>query len=321
MPFHPPSLVDSIFRKTATNPSRLVLIRDSVDVEPMRHQSVFRRAYASFESHNPSRFGAALSFYLVFTIGPALLIAISAAARIFGRDAAEHRILQLFGSEETSAAVAEMVRAAATPYAGWLATSIGFLGLFFGLSGMYRQIRDALRAIWHMEPAKPVGLFATIIHRLTSIATVLAVSVVLFLSVIADAAISMTGKYAQSRMYGGEGLWHLVQLSVSTIVLALLFAAIFRHVPRTPILWHDAALGAIVTAVLFVFGKFLLGLYLGKAAVGSRYGPAGSVIVVMVWAYWSAQIFFFGLELTHVYSAHDQDEVTREGPPDRTTTE
>ncbi|MEA2163558.1 MAG: rane protein [Thermoanaerobaculia bacterium] len=278
----------------------------------MRHHSIFRRTYKSFSRHNPSRFGAALSFYLVFTIGPALLITISAAARIWGRDVAERRILQIFGSEATSAAVGELVRAAATPYAGWLATSIGFLGLFFGLSGMYRQIRDALRTIWHIDPVKPAGLFATIIHRLTSIATVLAVSIVLFLSVIADATISMTGKYAQARLYGGEGLWHAVQLSLSTIVLALLFAAIFRYVPRTPIRWHDVALGAIVTAVLFVFGKFLLGLYLGKAAVGSRYGPAGSVIVVMVWAYWSAQIFFFGLELTHVYSAHDHDEIARE---------
>jgi len=283
--------------------------------EPPGLRTVFRRTYASFARHNPSRFGAALSFYAVFTIGPALLIAISAAAKIVGRDVAERRILRLFSSfgETAAAAITELVKAAATPNAGWLAATIGFVGLFFGLSGMYRQIRDALRAIWHVEPVAPAGLVAIIIHRMTSIATVLGVSLLLFISALADAAISLTGKYAERQLQGGEALWHVVQLSVSTVVLSLLFAAIFRYLPKKRLLWRDVALGATVTAVLFVFGKFLLGLYLGKAAVGSRYGPAGSVIVVMVWAYWSAQIFFFGLELTHMYSdAHHAEPLAEE---------
>ncbi|MEO8035745.1 MAG: YihY/virulence factor BrkB family protein [Acidobacteriota bacterium] len=273
--------------------------------------SLFRRTYASFARHNPSRFGAALSFYLVFTIGPALLIAISLAARIFGRQLAQQHILgqieNVFGTT-ASAAIGDLVAAAATPDAGWMVTTIGFVGLFFGVSGMYRQIRDALRATWHVELVKPVGIIAILIHRLTSIAIVFGVSILLFISALADAAIALTGKYAGKRLIGGEALWHAIQLSVSAIVLAVLFAAIFRYLPKQAVLWRDVALGAIVTAILFVFGKFLLGLYLGKAAVGSRYGAAGSVIVVMVWAYWSAQIFFFGLELTHAYSeAHDNE--------------
>jgi membrane protein len=283
--------------------------------QPASIPSVFRRTYTSFSRHNPSRFGAALSFYAVFTIGPALLIAISAASKFFGRDLAERRIFRLMASfgDSAAAAIAELVRAAATPNAGWLAATIGFVGLFFGLSGMYRQIRDALRIVWHVEPAAPVGLVATIVHRLTSIATVLGVSLLLFVSALADAAIALTGKYAESRLEGGEVLWHVVQLSLSTAVLSLLFAAIFRYLPKQRLLWSDVALGATVTAVLFVFGKFLLGLYLGKAAVGSRYGPAGSVVVVMVWAYWTAQIFFFGLELTHMYAdVHHADLATEE---------
>ena len=116
----------------------------------------------------------------------------------------------------------------------------------------------------------------------------------------------MTGRFAELHLQGGEALWHLVQLSVSSVVLSVLFGALFRYLPKRHVRWRDVLPGAVVTALLFVFGKFLLGLYLGKAAVGSRYGPAGSVVVVMVWAYWSAQIFFFGLELTHQYSdEHD----------------
>jgi membrane protein len=273
--------------------------------------SIFRRTYASFDRHNPSRFGAALAFYVVFTVGPALLLSINAASRIFGRENAQRQILGLVASffgDTTAAAVKELVHAAAAPNTGWLATAIGLSGLFFGVSGMYRQIRDALRAIWHVEPAAPVGWMAKITHRLTSIALVLGVSLLLFVSALADAAIAVTGRFAASRLVGGEALWHVVQLSLSTLVLSLLFAAIFRYLPKQRILWRDVAVGAVVTSVLFVAGKFLLGLYLGKAAVGSRYGPAGSIVVVMVWAYWSAQIFFFGLELTHMYAdAHHLD--------------
>ncbi len=280
---------------------------------PAANLSILRRTYASFVRHNPSRFGAALAFYLVFTIGPALLIAISIAARVFGRNVAERRIFHLFGSfgDTAAGAIAELVRAAATPDAGWLVTTIGFVGLYFGLSGIYRQIRDALRIIWHVEPPPAAGMLITVLRRLSSIATVFGVSVLLFVSALADAAIAMTGKYAAARLRGGEVLWHAVQLSVSSIVLAILFAALFRYLPKKRVQWRDVAVAAILTAVLFVFGKFLLGLYLGKAAVGSRYGAAGPIIVVMVWAYWSAQIFFFGLELTHMHAdIHDPDRRT-----------
>ena len=267
--------------------------------------SIFRRTYKSFSRHNPSRFGAALAFFLVFTIGPALIIAINVFATLLGRHVAERRISHLIASffgSTAAAAVTDLLKAAAIPNAGWLASLIGLSGLFFGVSGMYRQIRDALRAIWHVEPVTPVGFLAIITHRLTSIAVVLGVTVLLFLSALADAAIAATGRFAASRLKGGEALWHLMQLSVSAIVIAVLFAAIFRYLPKKRVPWGDVVPGAIITATLFVLGKFFLGLYLGKAAVGSRYGAAGSIVILLVWAYWSAQIFFFGLELTHMYS-------------------
>jgi len=290
--------------------------------------SILRRTYKSFARHNPSRFGAALAFYLVFTIGPALLIAINVFAKVLGRHVAERRVSHLvtsfFGST-AAAAVTDILKAAAIPNAGWLASAIGLSGLFFGVSGMYRQIRDALRAIWHVEPETPVGFIAIITHRLTSVAVVLGVTVLLFFSALADAAIARTGRIAASRLKGGEALWHLMQLSLSAIVIAALFTTIFRYLPKKRVPWREVVPGAMITATLFVLGKFLLGLYLGKAAVGSRYGTAGSIVILLVWAYWSAQIFFFGLELTHMYSevheAGDRGEALPDPEQERRATD
>ena len=267
--------------------------------------TAIRLTFAAFREHNASRFGAALAFYIVFTIAPTLLIAIGIAGSLFGRPAAERalieRIAASFGSA-TANAIEAMIRSAASPRrSGWLATTIGVATLLFGLSGVYRQIDDALRAIWGVKHAKEGGVRA-IEKRLASMLFVIGAGAVVLLSVIADAAIAMTGKLAAARLAGGEWLWHVAQLFVSMLVLTVLFAAVFRYLAQVPVTWRDVSLGAAVTAVLFVVGKFALGIYLGKAAVGSAYGAAGSIVVVLLWSYWSAQIFFFGLELTHVYA-------------------
>jgi membrane protein len=167
---------------------------------------------------------------------------------------------------------------------------------------VYRQVDDALRTIWRKKQEKHVGIVRALRKRLASMLLVLAVAVVVLLSVIADAAVAVTGRYAAARLVGGEVLWHGAQLLVSTLVLTALFAAVFRALAQVQVTWRDVRLGAAVTAVLFVIGKFALGLYLGKAAVGSAFGAAGSIVVVLLWSYWSAQIFFFGLEFTHVYA-------------------
>lgn len=195
-----------------------------------------------------------------------------------------------------------MIRNAAPQRAGWLATTLGFTTLLFGLMGIYRQIDDALRTIWREEAEHD----RTIETRLASMLLVIATGVVVLLSVIADAAIALAGKFAAERLPGGEWLWHAAQLLVSTLVLTALFAALFRYLAQVHVTWSDVGLGAAVTAVLFVIGKFALGIYLGKAAVGSAYGAAGSIVVVLLWSYWSAQIFFFGLEFTHVYAGSEE---------------
>ena len=264
----------------------------------MRLATTIRLTLAAFRRHNASRFGAALAFYIVFSIVPTLLIVIFIAGNVIGKEQAEREILDRvsgsFGSA-AAAAIAAMIEEAASAKRGWLASALGLATLYFGLTGVYRQIDDALRTIWREDAdAAPVP------GRVASMVLVAATGAVVLLSVIADAAIAATGARAAASLAGGEVLWHAAQLLVSTLVLTALFAAVFRSMVKPRLTWRDVLPGAAVTAVLFVIGKFGLGIYLGKAAVGSAFGAAGSIVVVLLWAYWSAQIFFFGLELTYV---------------------
>ena len=267
-----------------------------------RLKTAIRRTFAAFRKHDASGFGAALAFYIVFSIAPTLLIAIALAGRVFGQQRAEREILDRIGGSFGSAtgqAIAAMINDAAMQRPGWLATTIGLVTLYFGLSGVYHQIKTALHTIWR---GKTHDDAPTHENRLVSMLLVVAVGAVVMLSVIADAAISVTGRYAAGHFAGGELFWHAMQLVVSTLVLTALFAGVFRYLPQARVTWRDVRLGAAVTAVLFVLGKFALALYLEKAAVGSAFGAAGSIVVVLLWSYWSAQIFFFGLAFTHVYA-------------------
>jgi membrane protein len=269
-----------------------------------RLATAIRLTFAAFRKHEASRFGAALAFYIVFSIAPVLLIAIAIAGNVFGRQHAEEEILGRIGVSIGSAvgmAVAEMIRDAAPLRAGWLATTLGLMSLYFGLSGVYRQIADALRTIWRDE-ARGADARPGLRKRISSMILVISVGGVVLLSAIADAAIAVTGRYAATRLAGGEVVWQAAQLLLSTLVLTALFAAVFQYLPQARVTWRDVRLGAAVTAILFVIGKFALGIYLGKAAVGSAFGAAGSIVVVLLWSYWSAQIFFLGLEFTHVYA-------------------
>jgi membrane protein len=270
-----------------------------------RLRTTIARTITAFRRHNASRFGAALAFYIVFSIAPTLLIAVAVAGSLFGREAAQRQILDRIGGSFGSAAgvaVATMIKDASPRGVGWVASILGFMTLIFGLGGVYRQIDDALRTIWGQKPHVRVRTMQALKKRVASMALVIGAGAVVVLSVFADAAIAVTGRYAAARLVGGEVLWHVVQLIVSTLVLTVLFAAVFRYLAHASVGWQDVRVGAALTAALFVIGKFALGLYLGKAAVGSAFGAAGSIVVVLLWSYWSAQIFFFGLEFTHTYA-------------------
>ena len=264
--------------------------------------TAIRLTIAAFRKHNASRFGAAMAFYIVFSVAPALLIAIAILGHVFGRQHAEQELVDRIGASigsSAATAIAAMIEDAPPLGSGWVVTTLGLMTLYFGLAGVYRQIDGAMQTIWRETPdEESPGLG----KRLSAMALVIAVGGVVLLSVMADAAIAVTARYAATRLIGGELLWQGTQLLVSTLVLTALFATVFRYLPEARVTWRDVTLGAAVTAVLFVLGKYALGIYLATFAVGSAFGAAGSIVVVLLWSYWSAQIFFLGLEFTHVYA-------------------
>lgn len=266
--------------------------------------ATIRETLTAFRKHNASRFGAALAFYIVFSLTPTLLIAIGIAGAIFGRARAEEAILEWIGDSFGAAAgtaIATLIKAAVLWQVSWVATILGLSSLYFGLAGVYRQIDDALRTIWR-ERTEDAAVKKRFKKRLASVFLVGVAAIVVLAAVIADGAITVTANYTAARAAGVAWLFRTVQLVASALILTGLFAIVFRYLAQPRVPWRDVSPGAALTAILFVVGKFALGVYLGKAAVGSPFGAAGSIVVVLLWSYWSAQIFFFGLEFTHVYS-------------------
>lgn len=272
--------------------------------------AAFPRALSSFRRHHATRSAAALAYYTIFSIVPMSLIIIAAAGLVMGAGAARSEVLgQLAGvvGSATADAIQQMLQSAATPAAGILATIVGSITFLLGLAGALGELHAALNIIWDRPGERRGAPLAVAGKRLLSMTVVLGVGLLLLLSIVFDAGITTLGGYADHHLLGGAGLWKALQLLLSAGAFTVLFAILFRLLPGANVKWSEASSGAAVTAFLFVLGKFALGLYLAKAAVGSSFGPAGSIIVVLVWVYWSALIFLFGVEFTHVYATSGDD--------------
>jgi membrane protein len=250
------------------------------------------------------RLGAALAYYTVFSLAPLLVIALAIAGMFMGAQAVQgelHTQLQSMLGDDGARAVEEMVAAASKPKEGTLATVIGVVVLLFGASGVFGQLQDSLNTIWEVEP-KPRGVWGTIKDRFFSFAMVLGTGFLLLVSLVVSAAVNLIGGWMSSILPLPEAVLHVLNLVASFAVVTLLFAAIFKVLPDAVIEWKDVWVGAMATAVLFVIGKSLLGMYLGRGSVASAYGAVGSLVVVLLWVYYSAQIVFFGAEFTQVYA-------------------
>ena len=269
-----------------------------------KYFGLFKQTFQEFVQDKAPRLGAALAYYTIFSIGPLVLIAISIAGFVWGQEAAQGQMSEelnkVFG-KNAAGAVETMVEGAAKEGGGTIAMIIGIVTLLFGASGVFGQLKDALNTIWNVEPKKSDGIMGFIKDRFLSMAMVLGVGFLLLVTMVLDAVISAMGGYF-TQIVGGGAMLQVLNLVVSFGAITLLLAAIFRILPDIEISWHDVWLGATFTSALFVMGKFAMGLYLGKAAVGSSYGAAGSLVVLLIWIYFSAQILFFGSEFTQVYA-------------------
>jgi membrane protein len=260
---------------------------------------------AWIEDYAPSM-GAALAYYTLFSIAPLLLIAVGVAGLIFGEQAARGEIFgqlrELMG-DQGAAAVERLLASADKPEGGIIATATGITVLLLGAMTVFGELQNALDRIWR-APArkKAAGWWNLLRSRLLSFGMILGIAFLLMVSLVLSALVSALGKLWGPAVKDWETIAHLIDILVSFGMVTLLFAMIYKFIPRVRIAWRDVWVGAAVTAVLFAVGKVLIGLYLGKSTIASAFGAAGSLAVMMVWVYYSAQIFFLGAEFTWIYA-------------------
>lgn len=250
--------------------------------------------------------GAALAYYTVFSLAPLLVISIAMVGLILGQDAAQGQVFdQVRGllGDEGGRAIQDMVQSAGSKTSsGILASIIGIATLLLGASGVFGQLQTSLNIMWGVEPKPGRGLGGMLKDRFLSFGFILVVGFLLLVSLMLSAAITFVAEWMGQMSPGTESLAHLLNLVISFAIITLLFALMFKFLPDAKIAWKDVWLGAAITAALFTLGKFALGLYLGKSSVGSSYGAAGSLVVLLLWVYYSAQILFFGAEFTQVWA-------------------
>ncbi len=251
------------------------------------------------------RLGAALAFYSVLSIAPLLLIAIAVAALIFGEEAASGQlagqIRQMVG-QEGAEAIQMMLKNARKPGAGIVASIVGFATLLLGASGVFGQLQDAMNTIWEVQPKADRGILGMLRDRFFSFSMVLGTGFLLLTSLILSSAVAAAFHLLSGVSPALKPLLAVGDLAASAVVVILLFALIYKLLPDARIAWRDVWVGAGLTTALFLVGKAAIGAYLGRSGYGSSYGAAGSLVVLLVWIYYSSQILFFGAEFTKVYA-------------------
>jgi membrane protein len=272
-----------------------------------RSGRILTKTAQAFFADDVMRLGAALAFYTTVAVAPLLVLAIALAGTVFGEGEARLTIIgeieRLAGSQ-ASAAVAAVQSPTATT-TGMLATLLGVGTLIFGALGVFTNLQDALNAIWRVPPRPTNGWWHFLRRRLFSLATVLATGFLLLVSLVASAVLSWLGTQTAQRLGLPVFGLQLVNNGISFGVVTSLFALVFRLLPDTPVRMRHVWIGAAVTAVLFTAGKSALGLYLGRASLTSAYGAAGSLLVLLLWCYYAAQIVFLGAEFTRVTALSD----------------
>ena len=266
---------------------------------------LLKETFARWKKDRAPRLGAALSYYMIISLPP-LLMVVMGITELFldeetGRGAVLEQVSNVVG-EKSAAAVQEMLTHADEPSTGIIGTIVGVVVLLIGASGVFGELQDALNTVWGVEAKPGGGILATIRSRFFSLVAVLGTGFLLLVSLVLSAWIAAAGKWLGQLLPGQEFLLQTADFVMSFGIITLLFAMMFKLLPDVTVKWNDVWVGAAATALLFTVGKLLIGLYLGKSDVGSVYGAAGSLVLLLVWVYYSAQILFFGAEFTAVYA-------------------
>ncbi len=275
---------------------------------------IVKETFNQWWTDNVPRLSAALAYYTVFSMAPLLVITIAVAGLVFGREAASGELFNQIGAlmgQEGAKAIQSILQSANKPATGTLALIAGVATLVFGASGAFVALQDSLNTIWGVKPgSEQSGIFALLKSRLLSFAMVLGIGFLLLVSLVISAALAAAGKYMGGVLPIPAFVFEALNFVVSLGIVTFLFALIYKVLPDADYPWRYVWLGAAMSAALFTLGKFLIGLYLGKSSVASAFGAAGSLIIVLVWVYYSSQLVLFGAEFTQVY-------VNRFGPGSR----
>lgn len=263
-----------------------------------------KQSVTSWLDDGASSMGAAVAFYTVFSLAPLLIIVIAIAGAVFGQEAARGEIMAqldgLIGSNGAKA-IEAMVEGAQNKKVGLFATLLGMGTLIIAATTVFAELKTSLDQIWEVPTESGKGIWALIRTRLLSFSLILALGFLLLVSLIFSAALNALAKY-WGTLISETVLLEVVNFLVSFASITVLIAIIYKFLPNTKIAWRDVWIGALITALLFSIGKLLIGIYLGHSSISSSFGAAGSLVVLLLWVYYSSQIFFLGAEFTKVYA-------------------
>ena len=267
--------------------------------------TLFKDTFNAWNEDKAPRLAAALAYYTIFSIAPFLIVVIAVAGLAFGQEAVQGRLdeqIQGLVGREGADMIQELIQNVRRPSENWWATAIGIGTLLLGASGVFGQLQDALNTVWGITTKPGRGIFAVVKERFLSFTMVLGVGFLLMVSLVISTILASVKAWVLGMLPGTEFILQIATFVVSFGIITLLFALMYRYVPDVDVEWRDVGVGAAFTALLFEIGKTLLGLYLGNSGVLSTYGAAGSVVIILLWVFYSAQILLFGAEFTQVYA-------------------
>ncbi len=270
---------------------------------------IVNTAFSEWINDKAPRLGAALAFYTALSLAPLLVVVLAVAGIAYGQQAVRGQLewqIQDFVGQDGAKAIQALISAAHKPASGIIATVLGLITLFFGASSAFVELSDALNTIWHVPVTKRrsgiASIFDMIKRRAVSFLMVLGVGFMLVVSLFVAAWIAATERFFHDLIPMPGLIVELVNFATGFVVIAFLFAVVYKVLPDVRLKWSDVAIGAAITALLFSLGKFFIGLYLGKTSIATSYGAAGSFFMVLLWVYYSAQVFFLGAEFTKIYT-------------------